>query len=178
MEIKTLEISGFRSALEAVHLPYTGEVRSLVTSHIEPFGSSIRYGAFCEISDSDMKLLSALVRRGDEHAKVIRGIIVYAKITAPIHFFWDEETYRAGHERLSSGSTMNTEGRGLSGDDLAKALHEVPFDRVITKADFFSYQCLRNMYFQRRNHRKNEWHEFCAWIESLPYSKELITIEK
>lgn len=42
----------------------------------------------------------------------------------------------------------------------------------------FNYQTLRNIYFQRRNHRLPEWHTFCKWIESLPYAKELITIEE
>ncbi len=39
-----------------------------------------------------------------------------------------------------------------------------------------NYAELRNMYFQRRNHRlKEEWVDtFCAWVESLPYAKELI----
>ena len=38
-----------------------------------------------------------------------------------------------------------------------------------------NYQVLRNMYFQRRNHKLVEWREFCKVIESLPYS-ELITV--
>ena len=37
-----------------------------------------------------------------------------------------------------------------------------------------SYQALRNMYHARKNHKLTEWHDFCAWVESLPYS-ELIT---
>ncbi len=43
-----------------------------------------------------------------------------------------------------------------------------------------NYAELRNEYFQRRNHRlKEEWVDtFCSWIESLPYAKELITLEK
>lgn len=40
----------------------------------------------------------------------------------------------------------------------------------------FSYAALRNMYHARKNHKLDEWHEFCRWIESLPYS-ELITGE-
>ena len=28
------------------------------------------------------------------------------------------------------------------------------------------------------NHKLQEWHDFCAWIESLPYAKELICYEK
>ena len=41
-----------------------------------------------------------------------------------------------------------------------------------------NYQVLRAMYFARRNHKLQEWHDFCAWIESLPYGKELICYEK
>lgn len=41
----------------------------------------------------------------------------------------------------------------------------------------FNYQVLRNIYFSRKDHKLDEWHDFCDWIRSLPYS-ELITIEK
>lgn len=37
-----------------------------------------------------------------------------------------------------------------------------------------NYAVLRNIYHARKNHKLDEWHGFCAWIESLPYS-ELIT---
>lgn len=37
-----------------------------------------------------------------------------------------------------------------------------------------NYQVLRNIYFARKNHKLNEWHDFCAEIEKLPYAKELI----
>lgn len=40
-----------------------------------------------------------------------------------------------------------------------------------------SYANLRNMYFQRRDHKLIEWHNFCDWIKSLPYAGELITLE-
>ena len=40
-----------------------------------------------------------------------------------------------------------------------------------------NYEVLANIYKSRRNHKLNEWHTFCDWIESLPYSK-LITGEK
>lgn len=39
----------------------------------------------------------------------------------------------------------------------------------------FNYQNLRNIYFQRRNHKLDEWRKFCAWIETLPYAKDFIT---
>ena len=38
-----------------------------------------------------------------------------------------------------------------------------------------NYENVRNMYFQRRNHKLTEWSEsFIKWVESLPYAKELI----
>ena len=38
----------------------------------------------------------------------------------------------------------------------------------------FSYEALAKIYKERKNHKLDEWHELCAWIETLPYS-ELIT---
>ena len=37
-----------------------------------------------------------------------------------------------------------------------------------------NYEVLANIYKSRRNHKLDEWHTFCDWIEELPYS-ELIT---
>lgn len=37
-----------------------------------------------------------------------------------------------------------------------------------------NYEVLTNMYHSRKNHKLDEWREFCKWIENLPYS-ELIT---
>lgn len=37
-----------------------------------------------------------------------------------------------------------------------------------------NYEVLANMYKSRKNHKLDEWREFCKWIEGLPYS-ELIT---
>ena len=40
-----------------------------------------------------------------------------------------------------------------------------------------NYAVLRNIYFARKDHKLDEWHDFCKWIEKLPFS-ELITLEK
>ena len=37
-----------------------------------------------------------------------------------------------------------------------------------------NYEVLANIYKSRKNHKLDEWHTFCEWIEGLPYS-ELIT---
>lgn len=38
----------------------------------------------------------------------------------------------------------------------------------------FNYETLINMYKSRKNHKLDEWKEFCRWVETLPYAKELI----
>lgn len=37
-----------------------------------------------------------------------------------------------------------------------------------------NYEVLANIYKSRQNHKLDEWHTFCDWIKTLPYS-ELIT---
>ena len=39
-----------------------------------------------------------------------------------------------------------------------------------------NYEVLANIYKSRRNHKLDEWHTFCDWVESLLYS-ELITVK-
>lgn len=37
-----------------------------------------------------------------------------------------------------------------------------------------NYAVLRNMYHSRKNHKLDEWRNFCKLVEALPYAKELI----
>lgn len=37
-----------------------------------------------------------------------------------------------------------------------------------------NYQVLKNMYHSRKNHKLDEWRDFCKWIEELPYSELII----
>lgn len=37
-----------------------------------------------------------------------------------------------------------------------------------------NYEVLNNIYHSRRNHKLDEWHVFCDWIEELPYSELII----
>ena len=36
-----------------------------------------------------------------------------------------------------------------------------------------NYQVLNRIYNARKNHKLDEWHEFCDWVEKLPYFKEI-----
>ena len=41
-----------------------------------------------------------------------------------------------------------------------------------------NYEVLANMYFGRKDHKLDEWHEFCDWALGLPYFKQIIGIEE
>ena len=178
IQIKTLEIAGFRSVLEALRLPYGKECRSERSFLFDHIGNNVKGNYSVDINEKDLQLLSTLVKRGDEHSKCIRGLIVYAEISAPIWFYRELETYKIGRERLSCEATMHIECKGLSGEELEKAKDEISMGHIQRTVDWFSYQTLRRIYFQRRNHRLPMWHDFCSWIESLPFADVLITIEK
>lgn len=53
----------------------------------------------------------------------------------------------------------------------------LPQSWLQTRTVTMTYENLRNIYFQRRNHKLKEWHQFCDWIATLPYAKELIMLE-
>ena len=42
-----------------------------------------------------------------------------------------------------------------------------------TRTVTMNYENLVNMYYARRSHKLQEWHTYCDWILSLPYTKEL-----
>lgn len=182
IKIKTLEVAGFASAVQALRLPFGKQCRSKATTKmmVDEEGvvesPHVGYTALVDFDEKDLHLMSVLIKRGDEHAKVVRGIVVYAEIEAPIWFYRELETYRFGRERLSCESTMHIECRGLGGEELEKAKDEISMGHIQKTADMFSYQTLRRIYIQRRHHRLAMWHDFCRWIESLPFAKQLILV--
>ncbi len=179
IEIKTLEIAGLRGVLEALRLPFGKECRSKTDATFDMDASEmiVNTSSSCVISPKDLKLLSTLIKRGDEHAKVLRGLNVWAEINAPVWFYREIETYRIGRERLSSESTMHINCHGLVGEELEKAKDEIPMGHYQKTIDVFSYQCLRRIWIQRHDHRLPMWHDFCHWIENLPLAYDLIIPE-
>lgn len=178
--VKTLEIAGMASVLQALRLPFGKECRS-ECSWAGAINEDYQTPMFqtesnCFIDEKDLTLLSTLVKRGDEHSKAIRGLIVYAEINAPRYFWQEMDTYRIGAERLSSESTIHIQGKGLSTEELVKMKDELKEGTMQKRVQMFSYQSLRRVYNQRKNHRLPHWHIFCDWIKSLPFAEELILI--
>lgn len=183
IQIKTLEIAGFASTLQALRLPFGLNARSganfwerwYAPDEENKFGN-FRSSTNCDINAKDLTLMATLIKRGDEHAKAIRGIIVYAEINAPRYWWSEADTYRAGTERLSSESTMHMQGRGLSTEELIAMKETLTEGTMQKRVQYFSYQTLRRIYKQRKDHRLPHWHIFCDWIKTLPFADELITI--
>ena len=178
MKIELLEISGMVSALKALRLPYNKEPMSEIDHYLYANGDIFRQQNRIDfdLEGKDIALMQKLIISGDEHAKPLRGILAYLDITAPIDWWVEAETYEAGHQRLFSASTMNTEGRGLKGHALREELNKISFGREVRKIDYFSYQTLRRIVCQRYILRKEEWHFFIDAVRRLPYAEELILV--
>jgi len=172
-KIELLEIAGFESAEAALRLPFGN-------NNAPRPGDSVYMdlGRNCILYAANLKLMSTLVKRGDEHAKVLRGIIVWCKINAPRYWWQECDRYSVGACCLGSNSTMHQQGKGLAEDELVEMKEAMPEGTMQERVWTFSYQALRRIYFQRRNHRLPQWRIFCEWIERLPFANELITIDE
>lgn len=197
---------------------------------------------------NDHSLMQRLSNAGTEHRKYMRMMPVYVRITAPLYWWKEFDTYKVGTV-ANSCSTMHKIAekeftledfsyehlldsnvycyplgggrRGISPVDTLKATVEllntaretyIRYDVILkqnalygtnpeairkeikmkqkeiwwqmiqllpssynqTRNVMMNYEVLANIYRQRKNHKLDEWREFCKWIESLPYS-EMIT---
>ena len=182
-----------------------------------------------KLGSNDHSLMQRLSNAGTEHRKYMRMMPAYVRITAPLYWWKEFDTYKIGTV-ANSCSTMHkiaekeftledfsyehlfTEGQNVycdtapvTEDDLfvnstelmriiIEVLNQYRKDFLDTKNKAYwwqliqllpssynqtrnvmmNYEVLANIYRQRKNHKLDEWREFCKWIESLPYS-EMIT---
>ena len=72
-------------------------------------------------------------------------------------------------------ATKTEEYTGLHAKDIWWQLIQLlPSSYNQKRTVMLNYEVLANIHKSRRNHKLDEWHTFCDWIEELPYS-ELIT---
>jgi hypothetical protein len=182
--VETLEIAGFASTLKAMRLPMKSEEKSdseIINGFCEPYNdvkNIINYEHKCVIiGEKDLRLLQKLIRSGDEHAKCVRGIQVWAEFNVPRYIWAELDTYVVGTVPLGSESTMHVEAKGLKDEELVEFKDNLKEKHIQKRIRVFSYQALRRIYFQRRYHRLPIWRDvIIPWIESLPLASELITI--
>lgn len=165
---------------------------------------------------ADKDLMRRLVMAGTDHRKFMRMMPVYVRITAPLYWWKEFDTYKVGTV-ANSCSTMHkiTEKEFEWGDfstehlirvrdsHLGDTVPTLVFDSVIRGLNFWrsrylktkskddwwqliqllpssynqtrnvmmNYEVLANIYKSRKDHKLDEWLEFCKWIEELPYSE-------
>lgn len=179
-----------------------------------------------KLGENDHSLMQRLSNAGTEHRKYMRMMPVYVRITAPLYWWKEFDTYKVGTvanscstmhkiaekeftledfscEHLISGSIetlndtidilnefrewylkydhMNEDCKKLFNKEITckkdlwwQLIQLLPSSYNQTRNVMLNYEVLANIYRQRKNHKLDEWREFCEWIESLPYS-ELIT---
>lgn len=252
LKIEETEIVGWKAAIRGMRNPLNswGQSDSGVCATHGPAHCSDCTYSDCHadpaeietnyiIGPNDHGLMEKLRNAGTDHRKFMRMLIVYLDITAPLYWWKEFKTYRAGRKfgddepdiiddgyleydiEMNSCSTMHKiAAKEFTLDDFScehlmdNAMADVfqvksPLDILYSTIDMLnlnrkmyletkdkvywwqmiqllpssynqrrtvmlSYEVLANMYKSRRHHKLDEWHTFCDWIESLPYS-ELIT---
>lgn len=55
-----------------------------------------------------------------------------------------------------------------------RLVKNIPEDILYTRAITTNYLQLKTMYFQRKNHKLEEWRNFCGFIKALPFFRDLV----
>lgn len=123
MEIKNIEVYGFRRALHAMRNPMNSwdKSDSLTGDLVSPSQYWQCVGITATdvpvIGPNDMSLIKNLIKAGPSHRKFLRQIMIWWDITAPRYVWQEIDTYKVATVR-SSCSTMHKLGyRDLGPDD-------------------------------------------------------------
>ena len=151
------------------------------------------------ITDTVKKIGSC--EAGSGHDQFLTGIIVQFDLTFTVKAWTEAERYHF-FDFVSSCSTMHRlksmdlengycehvdkrvveimkelqkeYNENPTKENMYKMLYTNPCGLKLTARMTTNYLQLKTIYHQRKNHRLQEWQDFCKWIETLPYAKELI----
>lgn len=129
-----------------------------------------------QLGKADHELMMRLATGGPTHAKYRRMITVYMDITAPLYWWKEFDTYRVGVTpnptdiEMNSCSTMHK----VAKDIWWQMIQLLPSSYNQKRTIMLNYEVLAGIHPMRKNHKLDEWVEFCKWIESLPYSEIII----
>lgn len=169
---------------------------------------------YIDIGKNDVYLMQCLANAGTDHRKFMRMMPVYVRITAPLYWWKEFDTYKVGTVANSCSTMHKIQSKEFMPEDFStehlsyqlKQILETIMDelndarliylRTRKKDDWWqmiqllpssynqtrnvmlNYEVLANMYHSRKNHKLDEWRDFCKWIETLPYSELIIDSEK
>lgn len=184
------------------------------------------------LGNNDHSLMQRLSNAGTEHRKYMRMMPVYVRITAPLYWWKEFDTYKVGTVANSCSTMHKIAEKEFTVDDFScehlgvfipaekndgvedyqnlwiAALEEtidylnvartfynretdpklkkdywwqliqlLPSSYNQTRNVMLNYEVLANIYRQRKNHKLDEWREFCKWSASLPYSELIVDQE-
>ena len=175
------------------------------------------------LGDTDQNLMQKLAKAGTDHRKFMRMMPVYVRITAPLYWWKEFDTYKVGTVANSCSTMHKIQSKEFTFDDFShehivclttldyiiqelncwrsryiqydedetvginlcmskkdiwwQMIQLLPSSYNQTRNVMLNYEVLANIYKSRKNHKLDEWIEFCSWIKTLPYS-DLIIMEE
>lgn len=181
--------------------------------------NSCEYSSLFDLGENDHSLMQRLANAGTDHRKFMRMMPVYVRITAPLYWWKEFDTYKVGSvanscstmhkiqekeftledfscEHLDDVSISVLEDTINHLNDMRAWYNEMPveYDFVAKKEKWWqmiqllpssynqtrnvmiNYEVLANIYKSRKNHKLDEWREFCKFIEELPYSELIVGV--
>lgn len=173
------------------------------------------------LGTNDKTLMKKLAKAGTDHRKFLRMMQVYVRITAPLYWWKEFDTYKVGTVTNSCSTMHKIQAKEFklcdfstehmlpesieninniidslnAARDLYLAYDEarnyyakksllIPSKKQLwwqliqllpssynqTRNVMLNYEVLYNIYHARKNHKLDEWREFCKWIETLEFS--------
>lgn len=165
--------------------------------------SDMDHGVHISSMDRAFRLASA--QDGSGHKNFLSGILVSLNVTATqvwwmqferYHFaqivssmskmhrlkqILDNQSEMAFHEDTNLEEIVVTlrnilDKVNYGEEPETELIYSCPMGLELTARVTTNYLQLRTIYVQRRNHKLQEWRDFCAWIEGLPLADKLITV--
>lgn len=165
------------------------------------FGITADFDFLCEFTRSAqyprmVRVCEKLAPKDGGHNKFLEMITVWLDIDAPRYVWSEFDTYRCGMTKLSESTIHTVTKRHLTVDDFEAKKIDLDYlakiNSVIDTGNMYlvkqmlpesflqrrivctNYKSLKNIYFQRRNHRLPEWHIFCDVLKEDLEHFELI----
>lgn len=172
-------------------------------------GVEIRY-PYYRVGAGDFSLMQRLSKAGTDHRKFMRMMPVYVRITAPLYWWKEFDTYKVGTVANSCSTMHKIAAKEFTVDDFStehlisdsnammkttcdllnqyrekylktkdkkywlQMIQLLPSSYNQTRNVMLNYEVLANIYKSRKDHKLDEWREFCKWIETIPYSELII----
>ena len=163
-----------------------------------------------KIGANDLDLMKRLAKAGTDHRKFMRMMPVYVRITAPLYWWKEFDTYKVGTVANSCSTMHKIAAKEFTVDDFStehlisdsnammkttcdllnqyrekylktkdkkyfwQMIQLLPSSYNQTRNVMLNYEVLANIYKSRKDHKLDEWRDFCKWIETIPYSELII----